>query len=381
MSYLGMKQLLEAGVHFGHETKRWNPKMKRYIFAERNGIFIIDLQKTLVESEKSFNFLRDMAGRGSTILFVGTKKQAQEILAAEAKRCGMPFINERWLGGLLTNFKTIRTRVERLKDLQAMFDDESILRFTKKEQISMGKELQRLQRYLGGIRDMTRLPDALFVIDPTKEAIAVKEANKLDIPVVALADTDSDPDVLDYIIPGNDDAIRSIQLVTARLSDVIVEVKGGADEPVERPAEEAPAQGQRETLPTPMSSPERTIKAAAAMAEDQAAAATVEKPAAPAAAVEKPAAPAAAKPEAPEAEAATEAAAEAAPVATADTEAAAEGAAEGAAADAEAAPEAPSEAKPRRRAKASATSDEDETSAEPAEQEQTEAASNDEDER
>ena len=270
MSYLGMKQLLEAGVHFGHETKRWNPKMKRYIFAERNGIFIIDLQKTLVESEKSFNFLRDLAGRGNTILFVGTKKQAQEILAAEARRCGMPFINERWLGGLLTNFKTIRTRVERLKDLQSMFDDESILRFTKKEQIAMGKELQRLQRYLGGIRDMNRLPDALFVIDPTKEAIAVKEANKLDIPVVALADTDSDPDVLDYIIPGNDDAIRSIQLVTARLSDVIVEVKGGAEEPVERPAEEAVQQAQRETLPTPMSSPERTIKAAAAMAEGEA---------------------------------------------------------------------------------------------------------------
>jgi len=269
MSYLGMKQLLEAGVHFGHETKRWNPKMKRYIFAERNGIFIIDLQKTLVESEKSFNFLRDMAGRGNTILFVGTKKQAQEILAAEARRCGMPFINERWLGGLLTNFKTIRTRVERLKDLEGMFEDESILRFTKKEQIAMGKELQRLTRYLGGIKEMTRLPDALFVIDPTKEAIAVKEANKLDIPVVALADTDSDPDVLDYIIPGNDDAIRSIQLVTARLSDVIVEVKGGADEPVERPVEEATKQAQRETLPTPMSSPERTIKAAAAMAEGE----------------------------------------------------------------------------------------------------------------
>ncbi len=273
MSYLGMKQLLEAGVHFGHETKRWNPKMKRYIFAERNGIFIIDLQKTLVESEKSFNFLRDMAGRGNTILFVGTKKQAQEILAAEARRCGMPFINERWLGGLLTNFKTIRTRVERLKDLQGMFDDESILRFTKKEQISMGKELQRLHRYLGGIQEMNRLPDALFVIDPTKEAIAVKEANKLDIPVVALADTDSDPDVLDFIIPGNDDAIRSIQLVTARLSDVIVEVRGGSEEPVERPAEEAARQAERETLPTPMSSPERTIKAAAAMAEDEEAAA------------------------------------------------------------------------------------------------------------
>jgi len=372
VSYLGMKQLLEAGVHFGHETKRWNPKMKRYIFAERNGIFIIDLQKTLVESEKSFNFLRDMAGRGNTILFVGTKKQAQEILAAEAKRCGMPFINERWLGGLLTNFKTIRTRVERLKDLQGMFDDESILRFTKKEQISMGKELQRLQRYLGGIRDMNRLPDALFVIDPTKEAIAVKEANKLDIPVVALADTDSDPDVLDFIIPGNDDAIRSIQLVTARLSDVIIEVKGGADEPVERPAEASASQGQRETLPTPMSSPERTIKAAAAMAEDQA-----EGEAAAPAAARTPAAPAAAKPEVPEAEAAADTTTDAETDAETDAQTEAEGADD----EAKAAPEAPSEAKPRRRAKASAASDEDETSAEPAQQDQGEAASDDEDER
>lgn len=269
MSYLGMKQLLEAGVHFGHETKRWNPKMKRYIFAERNGIFIIDLQKTLVESEKSFDFLRDLAGRGGTILFVGTKKQAQEILAAEAKRCGMPFINERWLGGLLTNFKTIRTRVERLKELEEMIEDESILRYGKKEQIELGKELSRLQRYLGGIRDMTRLPDALFIIDPTKEAIAVKEANKLDIPVVALADTDSDPDVLDFIIPGNDDAIRSIQLVTSRLSDVIIEVKGGADvAPAEKPLEELNEE-DRETLPTPLSSPERTIQVAAQRGESE----------------------------------------------------------------------------------------------------------------
>jgi small subunit ribosomal protein S2 len=234
MSYLGMKQLLEAGVHFGHETKRWNPKMKRYIFAERNGIFIIDLQKTLVESEKALGFLKDVAIKGGTILFVGTKKQAQEILAAEAKRCGMPYINERWLGGLLTNFKTILTRVRRLKDLEKMFADESILRYSKKEQIDLGKEMQRLQRYLGGVKDMTRMPDALFIVDPTKEAIAVKEANKLGIPAVALADTDSDPDVLDYIIPGNDDAIRSIQLVTARLSDLIVEVRGGAENLPER---------------------------------------------------------------------------------------------------------------------------------------------------
>ena len=269
MSYLGMKQLLEAGVHFGHETKRWNPKMKRYIFAERNGIFIIDLQKTLVESEKSFDYLRDVAGRGGTILFVGTKKQAQEILMAEARRCGMPFVNERWLGGLLTNFKTIRTRVDRLKDLDSMFEDESVRRYSKKEQIELGKELQRLRRYLGGIREMNRLPDALFVIDPTKEAIGVREANKLGIPVVALADTDSDPDVLDYIIPGNDDAIRSIQLVTARLADVIVEIRGGADTAVERPLDELNV-GDRQTLPTPMSSPERTIQAAAELgAADQ----------------------------------------------------------------------------------------------------------------
>jgi len=263
-----MKQLLEAGVHFGHETKRANPKMRRYIFAERNGIFIIDLQKTLVESEKAFDFLKGVAQRDGTILFVGAKKQAQEILAAEAKRCGMPFINERWLGGLLTNFKTIKTRVERLKELEAMFADESILRFTKKEQIDLGKEMHRLQRYLGGIRDMPRLPDALFVIDPTKEAIAVKEANKLGIPVVGLADTDSDPDVLDYIVPGNDDAIRSIQLITARLADLIVEVKGGAEQPVEA---DAANDEDRETLETPVSAPEREIKEAAAAADEEAA--------------------------------------------------------------------------------------------------------------
>jgi len=265
MSYLGMKQLLEAGVHFGHETKRANPKMRRYIFAERNGIFIIDLQKTLVESERAFDFLKSVAQRGGTILFVGAKKQAQEILAAEARRCGMPYINERWLGGLLTNFKTIRTRVERLKELEQMFEDESILRFTKKEQIDLGKEMHRLQRYLGGIRNMTRLPDALFVIDPTKEAIAVKEANKLGIQVVGLADTDSDPDVLDFIIPGNDDAIRSIQLITARLADLIVEVRGGVSE------EAAPkaAAGDEESLPAPVSDQERAIQEAAVAADDE----------------------------------------------------------------------------------------------------------------
>ena len=264
MSYLGMKQLLEAGVHFGHETKRWNPKMKRYIFAERNGIFIIDLQKTLVESEKSLEFLKNVAAGGGTILFVGTKKQAQEILAAEAKRCGMPFINERWLGGLLTNFTTMKTRVERLKMLEKMFEDQSILRYTKKEQIDLGKEMQRLQRYLGGIKNLNKMPDAIYIVDPTKEAIAVKEANKLDIPVVALADTDSDPDVLDYIIPGNDDAIRSIQLVTARLSDLIVEVRGGAEVAPEADQGDTPAAASGdETLAMPLSSSEQTIAQAA----------------------------------------------------------------------------------------------------------------------
>lgn len=249
MSYLGMKQLLEAGVHFGHETKRCNPKMKRFIFAERNGIFIIDLQKTLVESDKAFNFLRDVVTRNGTILFVGAKKQAQEILAAEAQRAGMPYINERWLGGLLTNFKTIRQRVERLKELEQMFEDESILRFSKKEQIDFGKDLTRLRRYLGGIKNMNGLPDALFVIDPTKEAIAVREANKLGIPVVALADTDSDPDLLDFIIPGNDDAIRSIQLVTARLADLIIELRGGAEEAPAEAAPEAAAEEEEAAAP------------------------------------------------------------------------------------------------------------------------------------
>lgn len=301
MSYLGMKQLLEAGVHFGHETKRWNPKMKRYIFAERNGIFIIDLQKTLVESEKALGFLRDLAARGGTILFVGTKKQAQEILAAEAKRCGMPFINERWLGGLLTNFKTIRTRVERLKELEGMFEDESILRYTKKEQIDMGKELQRLQRYLGGIRDMTRLPDALFIIDPTKEAIAVKEANKLGIHAVALADTDSDPDVLDFIIPGNDDAIRSIQLVTSTLSDVIVSVRGVVDAPADEAGDGAIAT-ERTTRPLPTTASEQAIHAAVADA------AADSDPAAPVATAPVAAAPVAAAPA--EAESDTEPASE-----------------------------------------------------------------------
>jgi small subunit ribosomal protein S2 len=229
MSYLSMKQLLEAGVHFGHETKRWNPKMKRFIFAERNGIFIIDLQKTLKQLDRSFDFVKSVAEQGKVILMVGTKKQAQEITELEARRSGMPFINQRWLGGMLTNFKTIRGRIERMKFLETEFETGAINARPKAERVLLQAELERLHRYLGGIRNMTRLPDCLFVIDPTKEAIAVKEAQKLGIPVVALADTDSDPDVIDYIVPGNDDAIRSIQLITSRLGDLIVECRGGGE--------------------------------------------------------------------------------------------------------------------------------------------------------
>ncbi|MER3444834.1 MAG: 30S ribosomal protein S2 [Meiothermus sp.] len=224
---ISIKELLEAGVHFGHETKRWNPKMKRYIYAERNGIFIIDLQKTMVEIERTFSYVQDLAMRGGTLLFVGTKKQAQEIVALEAERCGMPYVNVRWLGGMLTNYKTIASRVNRLAELEELFASEEINERVKTEQVRLKHELDRLQKYLGGFRHLKRLPDALFVIDPSKETIAVKEARKLGIPIVALADTDSDPDLVDYIIPGNDDAIRAIQLILSRVTDLIVETRGG----------------------------------------------------------------------------------------------------------------------------------------------------------
>ncbi|ASN80702.1 30S ribosomal protein S2 [Deinococcus ficus] len=230
MSYISMKQLLEAGVHFGHETKRWNPKFKRFIFAERNGIFIIDLQKTLKQVDRSFDYIKDLAERGGVILFVGTKKQAQEIVELEARRTGMPFVTSRWLGGMLTNFKTMRTRIDRLNELDDMFETGRINDRLKAERIQLAAERERLQRFVGGIRKMTRLPDAIFVVDPTKEVIAVQEANKLGIPVIALADTDSDPDVIDYIVPGNDDAIRSIQLITHRIGDLLVEARGGGED-------------------------------------------------------------------------------------------------------------------------------------------------------
>ncbi|WP_216317798.1 30S ribosomal protein S2 [Deinococcus aestuarii] len=230
MSYISMKQLLEAGVHFGHETKRWNPKFKRFIFAERNGIFIIDLQKTLKQIDRSFDYIKDLSERGGVILFVGTKKQAQEIVELEARRTGMPFVTSRWLGGMLTNFRTMRTRIDRLNELDDMFETGSVNNRPKAERVELAAERERLLRFVGGIRKMTRLPDAIFVVDPTKEVIAVQEANKLGIPVIALADTDSDPDVIDYIVPGNDDAIRSIQLITHRIGDLVVEARGGGED-------------------------------------------------------------------------------------------------------------------------------------------------------
>ncbi len=223
-----IKELLEAGVHFGHETKRWNPKMKKYIYAERGGIFIIDLQKTLPLMQKACEFAVDLVSRGGVILYVGTKKQAQEIIQIEADRVGMPYINQRWLGGMLTNFKTISSRVKRLEELEALFESEEINDRPKKEQVRLRRELDRLQKYLGGFRKLKRLPDALYVVDPVKEEIAVREAGKLGIPVIAYADTDADPDLIDYIIPGNDDAIRSIQLVTSRITDALIEAKGGS---------------------------------------------------------------------------------------------------------------------------------------------------------
>ncbi len=219
-----MKQLLEAGVHFGHQTRRWNPKMKPYIFTERNGIYIIDLQKTVKKVEEAYNFVRDIAQDGGKVLFVGTKKQAQDSVKDEAIRAGQYFINQRWLGGTLTNFETIQKRINRLKSLEKMQEDGTFEVLPKKEVMLLKKEMDRLERFLGGIKDMNGVPDALFVIDPRKERIAIAEARKLNIPIVAIVDTNCDPDEIDYIIPGNDDAIRAVKLLTAKMADAIIEV-------------------------------------------------------------------------------------------------------------------------------------------------------------
>ena len=223
MSSITMKELLEAGVHFGHQTKRWNPKMKPYIFGARNGIYIIDLQKTVRLFKSAYNYVVEAAKNGETVLFVGTKKQAQDSVAEEAQRCGMYYVNQRWLGGMLTNFATVKQSIDRLKRLDAMFADGSIEAYTKKEALQLEKERQKLEKTLGGIKGMTRVPGVMFVIDPKNEEIAVSEANKLNIPVVAIVDTNCDPDNINYIIPGNDDAIRAIRLLTSKVSDAVIE--------------------------------------------------------------------------------------------------------------------------------------------------------------
>ncbi|MBX6352318.1 MAG: 30S ribosomal protein S2 [Thermoflavifilum sp.] len=223
MAIISMKQLLEAGVHFGHQTRRWNPKMAKYIFTERNGIYIIDLQKTVRKVEEAYNFVRDLAAEGKTILFVGTKKQAQEAVREEATRCGMFYVNQRWLGGTLTNFQTIQKRIARLVALENMEQDGTFDRLPKKEVIRLRKEKERLEKFLGGIKGMDKLPGAMFVIDPRKERIAVQEGRKLGIPIVAIVDTNCDPDEIDYVIPGNDDAIRAVKLLTSKMADAVLE--------------------------------------------------------------------------------------------------------------------------------------------------------------
>ena len=237
-----MKQLLEAGVHFGHQTRRWNPKMASYIYTERNGIYIIDLQKTVKKLEEAYNFVRDLAASGETLLFVGTKKQAQEAIKEEAERVGMYYVNARWLGGMLTNFKTMRTRVERLNQLHKMQEDGTFAMLPKKEVAKLNLEIEKLEKYLGGVKDMKKLPGALFIVDPRKERNAIAEARKLHIPIVAIVDTNCDPDEIDYVIPGNDDAIRAIKLISATMANAVQEGKQGEDTAEAAPAAEEAAE-------------------------------------------------------------------------------------------------------------------------------------------
>ncbi|MCR4989354.1 MAG: 30S ribosomal protein S2 [Lachnospiraceae bacterium] len=229
MSVIAMKQLLEAGVHFGHQTRRWNPKMAPYIFTERNGIHIIDLQKTVGKVDEAYRAVFEIAQQGGTILFVGTKKQAQDAVKAEAERCGMYYVNERWLGGMLTNFKTIQSRVERLKKIEKMSEDGTFDVLPKKEVIALRKEWEKLEKNLGGIKEMKRIPDAIFVVDPKKERICVQEARSLGITLVGIGDTNCDPEELDFIIPGNDDAIRAVKLIAGKMADAVIEAKEGEE--------------------------------------------------------------------------------------------------------------------------------------------------------
>ncbi|MCI8956619.1 MAG: 30S ribosomal protein S2 [Eubacterium sp.] len=245
MGVISMKQLLEAGVHFGHQTRRWNPKMAPYIYTERNGIYIIDLQKSVGKVDEAYKAVADIAADGGTVLFVGTKKQAQEAVKEEAQRCGMYYVNERWLGGMLTNFKTIQSRIKRLKDIEKMAEDGTFDVLPKKEVVNLKKEWDKLEKNLGGIKDMKRIPDAIFVVDPKKEKICVQEAHSLGITLIGIADTNCDPEELDYVIPGNDDAIRAVKLIVSKMADAVIEANQGeemvAPEVAEEVVEEAEA--------------------------------------------------------------------------------------------------------------------------------------------
>ncbi len=244
MGAVSMKQLLEAGVHFGHQTRRWNPKMKEYIFTERNGIYIIDLQKTVKKVEEAYSFIREVAANGEDVLFVGTKKQAQEAIKEEAERVGMFYVNNRWLGGMLTNFKTIRKRIERLDQLKKMEEDGTFDLLPKKEVSKLKNEMEKLEKFLGGIKDLKRVPGAMFVVDPRKERIAIAEAKRLNIPIVAIVDTNCDPDEVDYVIPGNDDAIRAVKLIAGAMADAVIEGRQG--EQMEEKAGEDEAEATEE---------------------------------------------------------------------------------------------------------------------------------------
>ena len=239
MSVISMKQLLEAGVHFGHQTRRWNPKMAEYIYTERNGIYIIDLQKSVGMVDTAYNAVKDIVANGGDILFVGTKKQAQDSIKTEAERCGMYYVNERWLGGMLTNFKTIQTRIKRLKEIEAMSEDGTFDVLPKKEVIGLKKEWEKLGKNLGGIKEMKKIPDAIFVVDPKKERICIQEAHTLGIPLIGIADTNCDPEELDYVIPGNDDAIRAVKLIVSTMADAVIEANQGESMSEDVPAEDA----------------------------------------------------------------------------------------------------------------------------------------------
>ena len=239
MSVISMKQLLEAGVHFGHQTRRWNPKMAEYIYTERNGIYIIDLQKSVGMVDTAYNAVKDIVANGGDILFVGTKKQAQDSIKTEAERCGMYYVNERWLGGMLTNFKTIQTRIKRLKEIEAMSEDGTFDVLPKKEVIGLKKEWEKREKNLGGIKEMKTIPDAIFVVDPKKERICIQEAHTLGIPLIGIADTNCDPEELDYVIPGNDDAIRAVKLIVSTMADAVIEANQGESMSEDVPAEDA----------------------------------------------------------------------------------------------------------------------------------------------